>query len=200
MRTSNRSVIGAMLAVFLGFSPQSSSAEPPAPLTSPKLDLPLSEPEVAAREKRSTRDIKYSEWRKLCFKAPGKVALCRTTTTGKWDTGQLAIRLDLIEREGAARLQVFLPVGLYLQAGVKLRIDPGSREIILPYSWCFANLCVAAAVADDTVIEALAGSRNVSVDFVNTNLAVLTAAVPMDHFTPARSGPPAQVVEQTIDE
>jgi invasion protein IalB len=31
--------------------------------------------------------------------------------------------------DGTARLQLFLPVGLYLRAGVKLRVDQGS-----PYS------------------------------------------------------------------
>jgi invasion protein IalB len=201
VRASCRSLPGAMLAVFLTLVPQTGSAEPPAPLTSPKLDLPPSEPEVAPREKRASRDIKYAEWRKLCFKAPGKDALCRTTTTGTWDTGQIAIRLDLIERgSGARRLQVFLPVGVYLQAGVRLRLDPGSREISLPYSWCFANLCVAAVVADNTVIEALESSRKVSVDIVNTNLAVLTSTVPMDQFAAAHRGPPAQVFEQVIDE
>ena len=49
--------------------------------------------------------------------------VCRTTISGTFETGQSAVRIDLIEREGdkAARLQLFLPVGLYLQAGVSLR-------------------------------------------------------------------------------
>jgi hypothetical protein len=55
-------------------------------------------------------------------------------------------------------------------------------------------------VADNTVIEALESSRKVSVDIVNTNLAVLTSTVPMDQFAAAHRGPPAQVFEQVIDE
>ena len=82
-----------------------------------------------------------------------KEALCRTTITGTWATGQMAIRLDLIEREGASRLQILLPVGLYLQAGVKLRLDTTSGEIRLPYSWCFSNVCVAAAPIDRKGIQ-----------------------------------------------
>ena len=108
---------GALLAFSLASVPQFGFAASPAPLTPPREDLPPSEPEVAPRGRHAPRDINYSQWRKLCFKAPGKEALCRTTITGTWATGQMAIRLDLIEREGASRLQILLPVGLYLQAG-----------------------------------------------------------------------------------
>src|SRR5258708_23907889 len=81
------------------------------------------EPEVAPRGERSlVRQIKYGDWQKFCFKAPGTNKVCRTSISGTWDTGQTAVRADLIEREGdgKARLQLFLPVGMYLQAGVKL--------------------------------------------------------------------------------
>jgi hypothetical protein len=55
--------------------------------------------------------------------------VCRTTISGALETGQSAVRIDLIEREGegAARLQLFLPVGLYLQAGVKITMISEQR-------------------------------------------------------------------------
>jgi hypothetical protein len=42
--------------------------------------------------------------------------------------GQIAIRIDLIEREDdpVARLQIFVPSGSLLQPGVKLAVDQGS--------------------------------------------------------------------------
>ena len=81
------------------------------------------------RGQRAASEIKYSDWRKICFKTPGTNLVCRTSISGTFETGQSAVRIDLIEREGdkAARLQLFLPVGLYLQAGVKITIDQGSR-------------------------------------------------------------------------
>ncbi len=94
--------------------------------------------EVVPRGQRSImRQIKYGEWQKYCFKTPGTNQVCRTTISGNFDTGQSAVRADLIERagEGKARLQLFLPVGLYLQAGVKLTIDQGKPHHI-PYVWC----------------------------------------------------------------
>ena len=75
--------------------------------------------------------------------------VCRTSISGTFETGQSAVRIDLIEREGdkAARLQMFLPVGLYLQAGVKITIDQGAAYRF-PYVWCLTNTCIAADLAD----------------------------------------------------
>ena len=95
--------------------------------------------EVAPRGQRAAREINYGDWRKFCFKPAGTKMVCRTTISGTWETGQTAVRIDLIEREdGASRLQLFLPVGLYLQAGVKLTIDQGAPHRI-PYVWCLTN-------------------------------------------------------------
>ena len=102
-----------LLAIVMAAAAQLASA---AQLTAPKEDPPLPDPEVAPRGRTAPRDIKYSQWRKLCFMAPGNDVLCRTTIAGTWDTGQMAIRLDVIEREGSTRIQILLPVGLYLQA------------------------------------------------------------------------------------
>src|SRR5271155_5477876 len=111
--------------------------------------------EMAPRGQRSlVRQIKYGDWQKFCFKTPGTNMVCRTTITGTWDTGQTAVRADLIEREGdsKARLQLFLPVGMYLQAGVKLTVDQGKPHQI-PYVWCMTNTCIAGNAADQRLIS-----------------------------------------------
>src|SRR3954471_5307157 len=110
-------------------------------------------PEVTPRGQRAASDIHYGEWRKLCFAAGGAKPLCRTSITGSFPTGQMAIRLDLIEREGepTARLQLFLPGGVYLQVPVKLKIDEG-RPYQVPYNWCLTNACIAADVADPRIV------------------------------------------------
>src|SRR5437763_14459272 len=80
--------------------------------------------EAATRGQREAKDITYGDWRKLCFKAGGAPTLCRTSITGTFPTGQMAVRVDVIEREGAgsARLQVFVPVGMYLQHPARLTV------------------------------------------------------------------------------
>ena len=62
--------------------------------------------EFALRGHRAAREIKYSDWRKFCFKTPGTNMVRRTSITGTFETAQPAVRIDLTEREGdkAARL------------------------------------------------------------------------------------------------
>jgi len=198
--TCQRGPVLAALLVLLLCSPLHAAGKSKTPLTPPKEEAPLSEPEVAPRGRHAPRDITYSQWQKLCFKAPGKEALCRTTITGTWDTGQMAIRIDVIERQGVARLQILLPVGLYLQSGVKLKVDSSAREVVVPYTWCFSNVCVAAAPASGEMIRALEKSRTFSVEVTDTNLVILTATVPVGQFAAAYRGAPVQTIEQVIDE
>jgi invasion protein IalB len=199
MAFNREAALAAALAVFV-WAPQVAAKDAGLPLTSPREDAPLSEPEVAPRGRHAPRDITYSPWRKLCFKNPGKEAQCRTSVTGAWDTGQMAIRIDVIERQGRARLQILLPVGLYLQSGVKLKVDTRKREVVVPFTWCFSNLCVAAAPAGRELIAALEGSGTLSVEVVDTNLVSLAATVPLATFAGAYKGPPAETIEQVVDE
>src|SRR5215813_1708842 len=114
--------IAAILALWLAGS-----------IASAQQDGPLHGP----RGQRMARDIKYGDWQKFCFKTPGTNMVCRTTISGTFETGQSAVRIDVIERESenGARLQLFVPVGLYLQAGVRITIDKGATYRI-PYVWC----------------------------------------------------------------
>jgi invasion protein IalB len=192
-------VLAGLFALLLG-SPLHAEDKSKAPLTPPREDAPLTEPEVAPRGRHAPRDIAYSQWQKLCFKVPGKETLCRTSITGTWDTGQTAIRLDVIEREGSSRLQILLPVGLYLQAGVKLKADASVREVQIPYSWCFSNLCIAAAPASREMVKALEKGQKLSVEVVDTNFVTLIATIPVSQFAAAYKGAPAKTIEQVIDE
>jgi len=198
--TVQRGPLLAALLVLLLCSPLRAAAAPKAPLTPPHEDAPLSEPEVAPRGRHAPRDITYSQWQKLCFKVPGKDLLCRTSTTGTWDTGQMAIRIDVIERQGNARLQILLPVGLYLQTGVKLKVDTSAREVVIPFNWCFSNICVAGAPASREMVQALSKSKTLSLEVEDTNLVTLTAAIPVGEFATAYKGAPAKTIEQVIDE
>jgi invasion protein IalB len=188
------------LFALLLVSPLHAEDKSKAPLTPPREDAPLAEPEVAPRGRHAPRDINYSQWQKLCFKVPGKETLCRTSITGTWDTGQMAIRLDVIEREGSARIQILLPVGLYLQSGVVLKAGASTREVVIPYSWCFSNLCVAAAPARGELIHALEKSHTVSVEVVDSNFLHLTATIPVGEFANAYKAAPTRTIDQVIDE
>jgi invasion protein IalB len=157
--------------------------------------------EFAPRGQRVARAIKYSDWRKTCFKTPGTTLVCRTTITGTFETGQSAVRIDLTEREGdkAARLQMFLPVGLYLQAGVKITIDQGTAYRI-PYMWCLTNTCIAADVADPKLLKEMETGQKLLLEVVDSSVLTVSTSLPLNQFATVRQGNPAQTLEQAIDE
>ncbi|BBO13567.1 MULTISPECIES: invasion associated locus B family protein [Bradyrhizobium] len=157
--------------------------------------------EVATRGQREAKDISYGGWQKLCFKAGGAPTLCRTSITGQFATGQTAVRVDLIEREdaAAARLQLFVPVGMYLQQSPRLSVDQGA-PFRLPYTWCLTNLCIAADVAAPKIIREMESGKTLTLELVDSNLLAMTTSIPLAQFTTVRKGTPARTLEQDIDE
>ena len=161
-----------------------------------------SQGEVAPQGQRATiRQIKYGDWQKFCFKTPGSNQVCRTTISGNFDTGQSAVRADLIEREGEgkARLQLFLPVGMYLQAGVNLTVDQGKPHQI-PYVWCLTNACIAANVGDAALIREMEKGQKLQLDVVDSGMQSVTTTLPLNQFASVRQGAPVRSFEQDIDE
>ena len=159
------------------------------------------ETEFAPRGQRLSRDIKYGDWQKVCFKTPAADMVCRTAIGGTFETGQFAVRVNLIQRDGkdASRLQLFLPAGLYLPAGVKLTVDQGAQHQI-PYVWCLTNTCIAANVADANLIAEMEGGKTLQLAIVDPNMLTVTTTVPLDQFAAVHKGDPAQVFQQDIDE
>lgn len=157
--------------------------------------------EVAPRGQREAKDISYGDWQKLCFKAGGAPMLCRTSITGRFATGQTAVRIDLIERGDAAttRLQLFVPVGMYLQRPPRLSVDQGA-PFRVPYTWCLTNLCIAADVAAPKVIKEMESGKALTLELVDSNLLAVTTTIPLTQFASVHKSPPARTLEQQIDE
>jgi invasion protein IalB len=157
--------------------------------------------EIAPRGQREAKDIAYGDWKKLCFKPGAARMICRTSITGTFATGQVAVRVDIVEREGDdnARLQVFSPVGMYLPRPVKLTIDQGEPHNV-PYTWCLTNACIAGAVADPKMIEEMESGQMLRLEFVDSGLLSLTTSLLLGQFASVHKGAPIQTFEQDIDE
>lgn len=193
MPTSTHCVWGVLAAAFINGSFSEASARDER--------LSGTNAAVAKRGEREAKDIVYGDWQKLCFRAGGAPMLCRTSITGKFPTGQTAVRIDLIEREDSrtARLQMFLPVGMYLQHPVKVTVD-GASPRQFPYSWCLTNACIAADVADPTFVKTMETGKSLTLEVVDSNLLALTTTLPLAQFAAAHKGAPAKTMEQDIDE
>ena len=157
--------------------------------------------EFVLRGQRDARAIQYGDWQKFCFKTPGANAVCRTTISGKWETGQSAVRIDLIERdgEGPARLQLFLPVGLYLQAGAKLTVDKG-KSYQIPFAWCLTNTCIAGERANPELIRQMEAGQQLKLEVTDTNLLSVDTLLPLNQFASVRKAAPSQTFTQEVDE
>jgi invasion protein IalB len=172
------------------------NAEPDATAAGEK-----SKTEFSLRGQRDARAIKYGDWQKFCFKTPGANMACRTTISGKWETGQSAVRVDLIEREGegTARLQLFLPVGLYLQAGAKLTVDQG-KPYQIPYVWCLTNTCIAGDRANPALIRQMETGQQLKLEVADTNLLSVSTMLPLNQFASVRKAAPNRTFMQDVDE
>jgi invasion protein IalB len=157
--------------------------------------------EIAPRGQREVKDVVYGDWKKLCFKPGAAKMICRTSITGTFATGQVAVRVDIVEREGdaTARLQVFSPVGMYLPKPAQLTIDQGKPHSV-PYTWCLTNACIAGTVADPKMVKEMASGQTLRLEFVDSSLLTLTTSLPLGLFASAHKGAPAQTFEQDIDE
>lgn len=177
------------------------SSNPAASQQTPNAGPDQAGNEIPLRGRRDVKDVTYGDWKKLCFKPGGAKTLCRTSITGTFPTGQMAIRVDIVERIGdpTARLQVFSPVGMYLQKPVKLTIDQGQPHSV-PYTWCLTNACIAGAAADPKMIREMTIGQSLRLEFVDSSLLTLTTSLPLGQFASIHKGAPAQTFEQDIDE
>jgi invasion protein IalB len=190
-----RVLIGSALALATADLTLAQQAAPAAAAAKPAPD------EFTARGQREARSIKYGDWQKFCFKPGGAAMVCRTTISGTFETGQPAVRVYITEREAAssARLQLFLPVGLYMPPGVKLTVDEGTGYTI-PFSWCLTNTCIAGNAAQPALLREMEVGKNLILEVVDTNMLAVTTTLPLGQFAAARKGAPVQVFEQQIDE
>lgn len=164
-------------------------------------DMQAASDEFAARGQRDARTIQYGDWEKICFK-PGRTKMvCRTTIAGRFDTGQIAVRAYIVEREGddVARIQLLLPVGLYVPAGVKLTVDGGAAYTI-PFRWCLTNTCIAGDPARPELLREMENGHTLAIEVVDTNMLTVKTSTSLDQFGRIHRSPPAKTYEQTIDE
>ena len=158
--------------------------------------------EIAPRGQRDVKDIAYGDWQKLCFKPGGAKMLCRTSITGTFTTGQMAVRLDIVEREGddARRLQLFAPVGMYLPKPVKITVDQGEPYRV-PYSWCLTNACIAATSPIPRMIQEMNQGKALAAGIRRIRTSCRSQRrYRLAQFAAVHKGAPAQTLEQDIDE
>jgi invasion protein IalB len=200
---ARRSVVVAFMALSISMAATVASSQQVIPFGDVPATADFSEAEIAARGQQKLPNLTYSAWKKLCFRgaqgADTKM-VCRTSIEGKSDLGQIILKVDLIEREDApsTRLQLFVPAGNFLQPGIRLNIDKGT-SMLVPYTICLANGCVAATVPEPKFLRELETGRMLSLEVVNSNVVNVIATLSLDNFASARQGVASQILEQKLE-
>ena len=200
---ARRSVAATFIAMGISMVATVAGGQQVIPFGDVPATTDFSEAEIAARGQQKLPNLTYSTWKKLCFRgAQGADVkmVCRTSIEGKSELGQTILKVDLIEREDApaARLQIFVPVGNFLQPGINLTVDKGT-SLLVPYTICLANGCVAATVPDLNFLRELETGRVLSLAVVNSNVITVIAALSLDNFAKARQGVADQIFEQKLE-
>ena len=208
VRSTNSSEAGRLVAaafIALGISMVTTVAnsQQVIPFGDAPATADFSEAEIAARGQQKLPNLTYSTWKKLCFRgaqgADTKM-VCRTSIEGKSDLGQIILKVDLIEREDApsTRLQIFVPVGNFLQPGIRVTVDKGASTLV-PYTICLANGCVAATAPEPGFLRELEAGKILSLEAVNSNVVAVIASLSLDNFANARQGVAAEIFEQKLE-
>ncbi len=198
-----RSVLVAFMALGISMAGTVANSQQVIPFGDVPATADFSEAEIAARGQQKLPNLIYSTWKKLCFRgaqgADTKM-VCRTSIEGKSDLGQIILKVDLIEREDApsTRLQIFVPTGNLVQPGIRLTVDKGTT-ILVPYTICLANGCVAATVPEPELLSELETGRMLSLEAVKSNVVTVIASLSLDNFASARQAVAAQVFEQKLE-
>ena len=110
-RRGNNHAISTLAALLMAAVASVTSNQPVASQQNSTAAPKPAGTEIAPRGQREVKDIAYGDWKKLCFKPGAAKMICRTSITGTFVTGQVAVRVDIVEREGdvTARLQGVLP-------------------------------------------------------------------------------------------
>jgi invasion protein IalB len=198
-----RSIAATIIALGISMATTVASSQQVIPFGDVPAATDFSETEIASRGQQKLPNLTYSTWKKLCFRGaqgPDVKMVCRTTIEGKSDLGQPILRVDLIEREDApaARLQIFVPVGNFVQPGINLTVDKGN-SLLVPYTICLANGCVAATVPEPNFLHELETGSVLSLAVVNSNIVTVIASLSLDSFAKARQGVAAQIFEQKLE-
>jgi invasion protein IalB len=198
-----RSAAATFIALGISMPTTVASSQQVIPFGDVPATTDFSEAEIASRGQQKLPSLTYSAWKKLCFRGAQGADIkmvCRTTIEGKSDLGQTMLRIDLIEREDApaARLQIFAPVGNFLQPGINLTVDKGA-SLLVPYTICLANGCVAATVPQPSFLGELETGRTLSLAVVNSNVITVIASLPLDNFARVRQGAAAQILDQRLE-
>jgi invasion protein IalB len=128
-------------------------------------------------------------WFKVCGKEQD-FDICNVQNQVLAQTGQMLTAVQLAEFKGKVNrraLQVSVPVGRLLPAGVTMQID-GNKPTKLEFTTCFQDRCVADAPLTDAIVAALKKGTDLTLTTYNFQNQPSPIKVSLQGFTGAYDG------------
>jgi invasion protein IalB len=123
----------------------------------------------------------YQDWQSTCVLLEEKPACEITQTMQLEKDGQtsFAMRITLIKQADKTVMEIALPLGLDLPAGIALQVDE-NNEINIPFVTCVAQGCAAVVVTEDEFLNELRQGTELKVayrPFGQTQAVVLVSSL-----------------------
>ena len=150
-------------------------------LAQPALSQSTSVTEEDSFEGPSMTRSTYKDWQSLCV-IKEETTICEISQTlevEKDGQSSVAMRITLTKRADKTLMEVALPLGLDLPAGIVLQVDE-SNEISVPFATCVAQGCAALVTAEEEFLTELRNGNILKVafrPFAQTKGVVLNASL-----------------------
>lgn len=130
-------------------------------------------------------------WFKVCGKEQD-FDICNVQNQVIAQTGQMLTAIQLAEFKGKVNrraLQISVPIGRLLPAGVTMQID-GNKPSKIEFTTCFQDRCVADAPLTDAIVASLKKGTNITLTTYNFQNQPNPIKVSLEGFTGAYDGEP----------
>lgn len=129
-------------------------------------------------------------WYKECGKMQD-FDICNVQNQVIAQTGQMLTAVQLAEFKGKVNrraLQISVPVGRLLPAGVTMQVD-GNKPSKIEYTTCFQDRCVADAPLTDAIVASLKKGTAITLTSYNFQNQPNPIKISLDGFTGVYDGP-----------
>lgn len=140
---------------------------------------------AAPLQAKSRNGETFGDWKIGCIKRDAaRPDLCAVfQRLAVKNSGQQLLRVEVAYAgpKGEPQATIILPLGVFLPAGVALKVDDG-KQINVPVLYCTAEGCVTRVTLDKPFLEAMLGGTNLRIGVLNVERKEFVMRVSLKGF------------------
>ncbi len=127
----------------------------------------------------------YKAWTVRCQDEGGRCVMSQLLKNREDDEPILLIEVGYLDAGPQPMAQITVPLGVFLPAGVQLRVDDAEEAGRLPYTVCDKIGCKAIARLDDKVLSSMKAGSEMITTLTSPSGDTATMAISLSGFTAA---------------